>query len=271
MRCRSCGRCCWRRSTGAGQGLRADVVILNDHPVDYLDALQAELVGAVAGRTLGRTEGLTRRRVPPAIRGHGSGRPRPAVRPSHVSCCTGSLGCSIRRWIVRRAWLYEEHLVTPAAGVVGAAERLVSSRRFHGWSLRTDSVASHLTAVSTWSCSSGDRETPLAVVQRDRQPGFRHDRDELRLRRSVGPRTVARIGSRRSPTTRSRTRRVRRIYLRDNESGAVWSADTGSHAPGQEHEPLADSAPGRCPPATSTRPAGSRQDLDGVPSTRTTP
>ena len=45
--CRWCGRCCRRRSTGGSKGLSADVVILNEHPVSYLDEMQAQLTAVL--------------------------------------------------------------------------------------------------------------------------------------------------------------------------------------------------------------------------------
>ena len=77
--CRSCGSCCSRRSTGACKGLRADVVILNEHPADYLDEMQRQLDGAAAGAALGRLEGQARRHVPAARRRH-------APRPIAICC-----------------------------------------------------------------------------------------------------------------------------------------------------------------------------------------
>ncbi len=41
--CRWCDRSCRRRSTGGSRGSSADVVILNEHPVSYLDEMHAQL------------------------------------------------------------------------------------------------------------------------------------------------------------------------------------------------------------------------------------
>ena len=59
------------------KGLRADVVILNEHPVGYLDEMQAQLDGAARQRAVAGVEASAGRRLPAARRAHGA-------RPSAV-------------------------------------------------------------------------------------------------------------------------------------------------------------------------------------------
>ena len=60
--------------------LRADVVILNDHPADYLDEVQAQLTSLRARAAVERLARQTGRDVPGAVRRHAGCRPAPAVR-----------------------------------------------------------------------------------------------------------------------------------------------------------------------------------------------
>ena len=60
------------------KGLRADVVILNEHPVSYLDEMHGQLDGAPRQRPVAGVEPPARRGLPAARRPHGRGRARPA-------------------------------------------------------------------------------------------------------------------------------------------------------------------------------------------------
>ena len=76
--CRSCARSSRRRSTGGSRGCSADVVILNEHPVSYLDEMHAAAHGAPRQRALADVEAPARGRLPAARRPHGRGRAHPA-------------------------------------------------------------------------------------------------------------------------------------------------------------------------------------------------
>ena len=224
MRCRSCGRCCWRRSTGVGQGLRADVVILNDHPVDYLDALQAELVGLLQdGRWAGRRDspgGVF------LLRSEGMGQAdRDLLSAVARVVLHGELGLLDPQMDRPAAWLYEEHLVTPppvlsappSASSALDIPRLVLENGLGGF---TPDGREYVVVLER------DRETPLPWSNVIANPDFGT--------------IVTSSGAAFSWAENSRENRLtpfandpisdptgEAIYLRDNESGAVWSATPG--------------------------------------------
>ena len=60
------------------KGLSADVVIVNEHPVSYLDEMQAQLDGRARRRPVEHLAASARRRLSAARRSHGPRRARPA-------------------------------------------------------------------------------------------------------------------------------------------------------------------------------------------------
>ncbi len=73
----------------------------------------------------------------------------------------------------------------------------------------------------------GDRETPLPWSNVLANEDVRDAGQQRPGPRSRGRRTAARTGSRRLPMTRSATPTGEAIYLRDEDSGAVWAATPG--------------------------------------------
>ena len=168
------------RSTGASKGLRADVVILNEHPADYLDEMQqlahalvqeppwAGWIGKPGGMFLLRADGMpdADRRL---LR---RGRARRPARRSRRAVA--------RSWIVRRRGCTTSTIV-PA--VVPRSRRPNRPRhrspcRRSSW--RTGSAASRPTAASTSSCSkaSARRRCRGRTCSPTR---VRHDRQQRRL------------------------------------------------------------------------------------------
>ena len=84
------------------KGLRADVVILNEHPAEYLDEVQKHSDEPRAGAALGRVERQAWRHVPAALGRHGR---KPIVvccRRSRASSCAAISAIWSRSSIGRR-------------------------------------------------------------------------------------------------------------------------------------------------------------------------
>ena len=175
------------------KGLRADVVILNEHPAEYLDETQDFLDRARAGAALGGLERQAGRHVPAARRRHARSRSPSARAPSRASCCAAISASSRRssigrrRGCTRRATCRRRRTLAPPEPAADAACRC----RRSSWT--TASAASRPTAASTSSCST-------AIARRRCRgrtcwPTRSSARWSARRgRRSPGPRTAARTG-----------------------------------------------------------------------------
>ena len=178
--CRSCARCCGRRSTGGCKGLTADVVILNEHPISYLDEMHEQLDGAGreravgAGRTPGgvfllRGDGMADGRPRAARGGRARGphrRPRRARRSSSTGRAPAPTGCRPGRSRRRIVWTTAQ----PAS----SCPPLHDDQRPRRLQPRT--------GASTSSCSTATRRRPLPWANVLANPRLRHDRDGLGLR-----------------------------------------------------------------------------------------
>ncbi len=131
------------------KGLRADVVILNEHPAEYLDETQEFLDAARAGAALGGLEQHARRHVPAAQRRHARGR-SPPPRRGRARRAARRSSAGWRPQLDRPSpWLYPAGDVPASATLtVAAAGRRRRSRcRRSSWT--TASAASRPTAAST--------------------------------------------------------------------------------------------------------------------------
>ena len=182
-----------RRSTGGVKGLRADVVILNEHPADYLDEMQNFLAGLVqeprwagwldkpGGMFLLAVRRDARAGPSPPVRRRAR---RPPRRPRRVC----------RSQLERPApWLFQDEDVPPTAelrspapavgtGADPAAGHGERPRRLHARRPRVRRSCS--TAIARRRCP-GRTSWPT----RSSAPS-----SAARARRSPGPRTAARTG-----------------------------------------------------------------------------
>ena len=136
------------------KGLRADVVILNEHPADYLDEMQQLLIGLVAGAALGGLEGQAGRHVPAARRRHARGRPPSALGRRARRRCAAIWASWRRSSIARRPGCIPSRTVPPSAELAAARSRRPRRCRSRRSSWRTASAASRPTAANTSSCST---------------------------------------------------------------------------------------------------------------------
>ena len=222
-RCRWCGRCCYAQEYWRVKGLRADVVILNEHPADYLDEMQDQLTSARAGAALGRLDRQAGRHVP-AARGRHAARPTAACcRPSARVVLRGDLGdagaadrigrrrgCSPDEDVPRRAVAAarrrrrqppaprpplrdgERHrrLHAATAASTSSCSTAIAKRRCRGRTcspIRSSAHGQQLGAAFTWAGNSREnRLTPFAndpISDPDRRGDLSARR---RVRRGVG-------------------------------------------------------------------------------------
>ena len=97
------------------KGLRADVVILNEHPADYLDEMQSLCRSLVQEPPWAGWLGQARRHVPAARRRDARGGPPPARRPWRASCCPAISAIWSPQLERPAPWLYDEHDVPRSA------------------------------------------------------------------------------------------------------------------------------------------------------------
>ena len=83
------------------KGLGADLVILNDHPADYLDEMQSQLSNLVQEPRWSRMAGQAGRNVPAAVGRHAGGRTAGFSRPSRASF-SAAISVSWRRSSIAR-------------------------------------------------------------------------------------------------------------------------------------------------------------------------
>ena len=222
------------------KGLSADVVILNEHPVSYLDEMHAQLAALLddgpwrawkhrpGGAYLLRGDRMAEaERAPARRRGARGPERRPRDRWPHQldrpDAPAPGAGPA-RRWRRRAGRPAPAPAPAPARGA--AARPRQRPRRLR----RRRARVRHR--------PRGRRGDAAALGQRHRQPGLRHGRHGLGRRPSPGRGTAARTGSRRSPTTRSAIRPPRRSS----------SATTRAARPGRRRR-------GRCrgtPPAAGS-------------------
>ena len=162
------------------KGLRADVVILNEHPADYLDEMQELLTQLVqeppwAG-WLGKPGGMF------LLRADGMPEPDRRLLSAVASVVLpGDLGDLVSQLERPAPWLYDEHdvpRVRRPARAGAARRRRCRSRR---WSWRTASAASRRDGREYVVVLDGERETPLPWSNVLANPDVRHDREQLRL------------------------------------------------------------------------------------------
>ena len=175
-RCRSRASCSTRRSTGASKGLRADVVILNEHPADYLDEMQS--LCPVSCRS--RLGGLAREaggHVPAAADGMPESDRRLLSAVARV-VLLGDLGDLVSQLERPAPWLYDEHDVPRSADARRAAARRHTG---HGPAAGHGKRARRLHARrprvrrrARWRTRDA-----AAVVERAGESRVRHDREQL--------------------------------------------------------------------------------------------
>ena len=154
------------------KGLRADVVILNEHPADYLDEMQNLLTSSCRNRRWAGWLGQARRHVPAARR---------RACPTPIAVCSSAVAR-----VVCRGDLGDLVVATGSSGAVAVrrarraavgrrcrapAARADAGRRCRRWSWRTGSAASRPTAASTSSCSTANarRRCPGRTCWRTRR------------------------------------------------------------------------------------------------------
>ena len=193
-RCRWSARCCIAQEYWRVKGLRADVVILNEHPAEYLDEMQNLLTRCVQEPRWARLEQPAGRHLPAARRRHarrrsasaGRGRARRAAR---------AISAIWRRSSSRPApWLHpDEDAVTPPRRC--ARRRRRPSRRA-GAAARHGERPRRLHARRPRVRRRARRRPrdAAAVVERARQRRASAPSSARRARRSPGPATAARTG-----------------------------------------------------------------------------
>ena len=152
-RCRSSRQLLHAQEYWRVKGLRADVVILNEHPADYLDEMQHSAHDARAGAALGGGWNKPGRHVPAARRRHARG--RIAICSSAVArvVLRGDLGDLSRNSSGRRRGCIP---TTTCRRRRRCRRRRPPRRRCpcRRWSWRTASAGSRPTAANTSSCST---------------------------------------------------------------------------------------------------------------------
>ena len=191
-RCRWCGSCCNAQEYWRVKGLRADLVILNEHPADYLDEMQQLLtqlvqeppwagwLGKPGGMFLLRADGMAdadRRLLAAVAR---------VVLP-------GDLGDLVPQLERPAPWLYDEDDVPPSAALRRSGEqRRVGVRAAAGHGERARRL--HARWARIRRRARGRARDAAAVVERAGQSDVRHDREQLGIGSSPGPATAARTG-----------------------------------------------------------------------------
>ena len=191
--CRWCGRCCRRRSTGGSRACSADVVILNEHPVSYLDEMQAQLTALLDDGPWRTWQHRPGRRLPAARRPDG---PTPSAslleavaravlrgdrgdlraqldRPGAHAAAGDAASCRRRRRAGDRR---------PRRSVAAADDADERARRLHRRRPEYAIVARRRAGNAA------------ALGERDRQPGVRHHRHGVGLGAHLVRRTAARTG-----------------------------------------------------------------------------
>ena len=206
------------------KGLRADVVILNEHPADYLDEMQALLLRMAQeppwGGWLGKPGGVF------LLRADGMAEPDRHLLSAvaHV-VLTGDLGDLVPQLERPASWIYDEHDVPrsavlrppPPAAAPVAAPSLVMENGVGGF---TPDGREYVVVLE------GERETPLPWSNVLANPDFGT--------------IVSASGSAFSWAGNSRENRLtpfandplvdptaEAVYLRDEDTGAVWGATPG--------------------------------------------
>ena len=176
------------------KGLRADVVILNEHPAEYLDEVQSAAHRARAGAALGRLERTSRAAcsccAPTAC-------PTPTAiccRPSRASSCAAISASWRRSSIARRRGCIRRDDRAAARSAAAAASR--PRRR---WRRRRSCMENGVGGFTPDGREYVDRarrrsRDAAAVVERAGEPGVRHRWSARRARRSPGRATAARTG-----------------------------------------------------------------------------
>ena len=143
------------------KGLRADVVILNEHPAEYLDEIAGPPDGARAGAALGRLARQAGRHVPAARGRHARGRPPAALRGGARGRAAATWAISRRSWIVRRRGCMPAHDVPRSAELAraGAGRRRRCPCRRSSW--RTALGGFTPDGREYVVVLDGERETPL--------------------------------------------------------------------------------------------------------------
>ena len=180
------------------KGLSADVVILNEHPVE-LPRRDARAAHGAARRRARGARGSIGRAAPTccAATRMGERRAHRCSQPWRAPCSSGDRG--ELRAPARPAATPSAEPAAPSSrrraadagpprrparrSSVPAADARQRPRRLHRRRARATSIV-----------LDGDQETPLPWVERDRQPALRHDRDARRARPTPGRRTAARTG-----------------------------------------------------------------------------
>jgi cyclic beta-1,2-glucan glucanotransferase len=214
------------------KGLRADVVILNEHPADYLDEMQSLLSSLVQEPTwaawLGKPGGTF------LLRGDGMPEQDRRLLSAVASVVlTGDLGDLVSQLERPAPWLYDEHDVPRAARLDAPAPSsapvpvppLVMENRLGGF---TGDGREYIVVLD------GERETPLPWSNVLANPAFGT--------------IVSSSGSSFTWAGNSRENRLtpfandpltdptgEAVYLRDDESGAVWGATPGPLPRRAEH------------------------------------
>jgi cellobiose phosphorylase len=206
------------------QHLRADVVVLNEHPADYLDDVQQLLVTLLReGRWAGwkdKPGGIF------LLRAEGMGQAdRDLLEAVARVVLIGELGPLDRQMDRPAPWLFEEHVVTPPptlaapepAGAPLPVPRLVMGNGLGGF---TPDGREYVVVLD------GDRETPLPWSNVIANP------DAGTIVTASGAAFTWAANSRENRLTPFANDPVsdptgEAIYLRDNDSGAVWSATPG--------------------------------------------
>ena len=237
------------------KGLSADVVILNEHPVSYLDEMHVAARGAARQRAMGGVEAPAGRRVPAARRPHDRGR-ADACSPAWRGRSSAATAASCRT-----SW------TGPIPSRTGGGSR---RRTLAPGSPDPDDIEIEMPALTFANGTGGfadggreyvvvldgDQETPLPWVNVMANPGFGT--------------VVSASGSAYTWAENSRENRLtpfandpvtdptaEAIFLRDEDAGDVWSPTPGPMRRTPRERPVRDPARGRSLPLHAMPPTGS--------------
>ena len=178
------------------KGIKADLVILNEHPVSYLDEVQSRLTALHGRRAVAHVEAPAGRRVPAALRHDGPGRARAvhggracgARNRSRRPATRTSRGRRRRRWpsAPLPALAHAEAMHPPAQPSMSVGLPALTL---------TNGIGGFADDGRTYAIVlEGDQDTPAPWVNVIANPALRHDPQRERIGDDVVARTAARTG-----------------------------------------------------------------------------
>ena len=211
------------------QGARADLVILNEHPVSYLDEVQRALTALLDDGPWRTWQAPAGRRVPAARRPDGRERAHVALLRSPMPCSTATAATCARSWTGRPT---PQSPPTPCRRSPHAepTSRRAGSRAPTSPSAAgvcpTASAASPTTGGRTSIVLEGDQDTPVPWVNVIANPRF----GTIVTASAARPHLVGEQPRESADAVRQRSGHRpdgEALFVRDDESGDAWSPTPG--------------------------------------------